>query len=111
MYCRWNNWLHSAETWHRNNKKLGRVLAVLFSSRVILYNGFFLSLFNTVNISHCALSFSYFTCIREHIWRVRSGEGREEKEGEEGEGSMHEYSSHTYSKRVRPGHKAKIQDT
>ena len=37
---------------------------------------------------------------------VRSGEGREEKRGEEGEGSMHEY-----SKRVRPGHKAKIQDT
>ena len=56
-----------------------------------------------MNTSH---SFSHFTCIREHIWRVRSGEGREEKRGEEGEGSMHEY-----SKRVRPGHKAKIQDT
>ena len=68
----------------------------------------FLSLFNTVNTSH---SFSHFSCIREHIWRVRSGEGREEKEGEEREGSMHEYSSHTYSKRVRPGHKAEIQDT
>ena len=34
------------------------------------------------------------------------GKGERRRGGEEGQGSMHEY-----SKRVRPGHKAKIQDT